>query len=86
MQRDAQADVEAVQRLEAAVRQFEIAGNSLALGQVSRQDLLAAQEQAIQMQLLQVQARANRLVDTANVMVSLGGPNLDSPSTRVPKP
>ena len=86
VQRDAQADVEAVQRLEAAVRQFEIAGNSLALGQVSRQDLLAAQEQAIQMQLLQVQARANRLVDTANVMVSLGGPNLDSPSTRVPKP
>ena len=86
VQRDAQADVEAVQRLEAAVRQFEIAGNSLALGQVSRQDLLAAQEQAIQMQLLQVQARANRLVDTANVMVSLGGPNLDSPSTQVPKP
>ena len=86
VQRDAQADVEAVRRLEAAVRQFEIAGNSLALGQVSRQDLLAAQEQAIQMQLLQVQARANRLVDTANVMVSLGGPNLDSPSTQVPKP
>ena len=86
VQRDAQADVEAVQRLEAASRQFEIAGSSLALGQISRQDLLAAQEQAIQMQLLQVQARANRLVDTANVMVSLGGPNPDSPPTSVHQP
>jgi NodT family efflux transporter outer membrane factor (OMF) lipoprotein len=86
VQRDAQADVEAVERLEAASRQFEIAGSSYALGEISRQDLLAAQENAIQMQLLQVQARANRLVDTANVMVSLGGSNPDSPPTPVPEP
>ena len=70
---DADGDVEAIERLQAARRQFDIALRSHALGQISRQDLLAAQEQAIAMQLLQVQVRANRLLDTAGVLVSLGG-------------
>jgi NodT family efflux transporter outer membrane factor (OMF) lipoprotein len=70
---DAQGDVEAIARVQAAQRQFEIASKSHALGEISRQDLLVAQAQMIQMQLLQVQARASRLVDAANVMVSLGG-------------
>ncbi len=70
---DAEADVEAIARAQAAARQFEIASRSHALGNISRQDLLATQAQMIQMQLLQVQSRANRLVDAANVMVSLGG-------------
>ena len=83
VQHDAQADVAAVERLRAAQRQYEIAIRRHALGEISRQDLLAAQEQAILMQLLQVQARASRLVDAANVMVSLGGAPVgaDGPST-----
>jgi NodT family efflux transporter outer membrane factor (OMF) lipoprotein len=70
---DAQVDVEALARAQAARRQFEIASASLALGEISRQDVLAAQSQMLQMQILQVQARATRLFDAANVMVSLGG-------------
>lgn len=74
---DAQADVEALARARAAQRQLEIASASFALGQISREDVLAAQSQMLQMQLLLVQARASRLIDAANLMVSLGG----SPAT-----
>lgn len=70
---DAEADVEAIARAQAAQRQFEIAVKSHELGEISQQDLLAAQSQLIQMQLLQVQVRASRLVDAANTMVALGG-------------
>lgn len=70
---DSELDMEAIARAQAAQRQFEIASTSQALGEISRQDLLAAQGQMIQMQLLQAQARAGRLIDAANVMVSLGG-------------
>jgi NodT family efflux transporter outer membrane factor (OMF) lipoprotein len=84
---DADGDVQAVARLQAAQRQLEIAARSHALGEISRQDLLAAQAQAIQMQVLQVQARASRLMDAANVIVSLGGsPRGDDAHADAPPP
>jgi NodT family efflux transporter outer membrane factor (OMF) lipoprotein len=70
---DAQADVEAIARARAAQRQVEIAEKSRDLGQISRQDVLAARSEALQSQILQVQARTNRLVDAVDLMVSLGG-------------
>lgn len=70
---DAEADVEALARAQAAQRQFEIAARSEALGEISHQDALAAQAQMIQMQLLQTQVRASRLVDASNALVALGG-------------
>jgi NodT family efflux transporter outer membrane factor (OMF) lipoprotein len=79
---DAQGDVEAVASSGAAERQFEIAHTSGELGQISRQDVLAARSQAIQAQILQVQARTNRLVDAVNVIVSLGG-SVDGDAARV---
>ena len=70
---DAEADVEALARSQAAQRQFEIAARSEALGEISHQDVLAAQAQLIQMQLLHTQIRTGRLVDASNALVALGG-------------
>ena len=69
---DADASAEAVSRSDAAARQAVIATASQSLGEISRQDALAAENQWVQMQLQQVQARASRLVDTVNLMVALG--------------
>ena len=80
LRHDAEADVEAIARMQAAQRQLDIASTSHALGEISRQDLLGTRAQLIQMQILQVQARACRLVDSANLMVSLGGALDDPPA------
>lgn len=71
---DAELDVQAIARAQAARHLLEIASTSHALGEISRQELLTSHSQMIQMQLLQVQARASRLIDAANLMVALGGP------------
>jgi NodT family efflux transporter outer membrane factor (OMF) lipoprotein len=73
VRRDAEADAEATERATASRRQWDIAIRGEALGDLSRQDVLAAQSQLLQNEALQVQTRAARLADAAEALVALGG-------------
>jgi NodT family efflux transporter outer membrane factor (OMF) lipoprotein len=81
VRRDAEADAEAAERAESARRQWEIARQAQALGDSSRQDVLALQSAFLQNQILQLQARAARVADAADAFVALGG-DIDDDATR----
>ena len=70
---DADAVHSAAQAEQAAARSLGIARQQLALGQVSYQALLTAQNASAQARLALVQAQATRLADTAALFQALGG-------------
>jgi NodT family efflux transporter outer membrane factor (OMF) lipoprotein len=70
---DADAVHSAAQADQAATRSLGIARQQLALGQVSYQALLTAQNASAQARLALVQAQATRLADTAALFQALGG-------------
>jgi NodT family efflux transporter outer membrane factor (OMF) lipoprotein len=70
---DADAVRSAAQADQAASRSLGIARQQLALGQVSYQALLTAQNASAQARLALVQAQATRLADTAALFQALGG-------------
>lgn len=72
-----EADADAVRTASKAERtaqaSLDIARRQLALGQINTLALLTAQQTYLQAQLALVQARANRLADTAALFQALGG-------------